>query len=115
MTTDPPVRPCCGERHFGALCPDGSVMCCLCFNKYPLSAMSEEGGVKTDVCPNCATIERLQAEVATLRAERDQLRAALAVVKTHLDNDTPFSAAARHTRFIVQHALASVSSEGSGE
>lgn len=60
---------CCGERHVGALCPDGSVMCCLCFNKYPLSAMSEVDGVKTDVCPNCALQEALQLEVRDLRAK----------------------------------------------
>lgn len=36
METDPqpPVRLCCGQRHFGPVCPDGKVMCCLCFQRF---------------------------------------------------------------------------------
>lgn len=66
---------CCGERHVGALCVgalcnDNSVMCCLCFNKYPLSAMSETPeGQKTDVCPDCAAKEALQLQVRDLEAK----------------------------------------------
>ena len=54
-------------------------------------------------------VDVVASEVATLRAERDQLRAALAVVRTHLDNDSTLSASVLSVRSIVQHALASVS------
>lgn len=35
MTPELPVRLCCGQRHVGAECPDGLVMCCLCFERVP--------------------------------------------------------------------------------
>ena len=90
----PPVRVCCGERHFGALCNDGSVMCCLCFNRYPLSAMSETAeGDKTDVCPNCALIDHLQlrcresaAEVVRLGAENAEQRVTIELLQEALDS-----------------------------
>lgn len=55
-----PVRPCCGQRHLGALCPDGHFMCCLCFDRFPLAEASiiaskdEWNGMKQDVCRSCA-------------------------------------------------------------
>ena len=53
-----PVRVCCGQRHFGALCPDGKVMCCLCFERFPVSELSETvDGDKQDVCVRCAAME----------------------------------------------------------
>jgi hypothetical protein len=48
-----PVRLCCGARHFGARCPDGLVMCCLCFERVPLVGLVYEDGQPTDVCLNC--------------------------------------------------------------
>lgn len=54
-----PVRLCCGQRHFGLQCPDGLVMCCLCFNRFPLDELNEtEDGLKEDVCLTCAAHER---------------------------------------------------------
>ena len=56
--TDAPVRLCCGQRHFGAVCPDGKVMCCLCFGRFPLDELSETvDGDKQDVCRACAERE----------------------------------------------------------
>jgi hypothetical protein len=49
-----PVRLCCGQRHSGALCPDGKVMCCLCFERVTLAELSETvDGQLTDVCKTC--------------------------------------------------------------
>ena len=54
MTTEPPVRACCGQRHFGAQCPDGLVMCCLCFERVPLEKLVVEAdGGYVDVCLDC--------------------------------------------------------------
>jgi hypothetical protein len=59
--SEPPVRLCCGQRHFGLLCPDGKIMCCLCFDRFALSELSQSPdaeGVKEDVCADCAASER---------------------------------------------------------
>ena len=51
-----PLRLCCGQRHFGPVCPDGLVMCCLCFERVPVEHLSpvdlEDSGVM-DVCAEC--------------------------------------------------------------
>ena len=57
-----PVRLCCGQRHFGALCPDGKVMCCLCFGRFTPDELSETAdGDKQDVCLECEANERRAA------------------------------------------------------
>lgn len=58
-----PIRACCGQRHHGPVCPDGLVMCCICFNRVPKErlAVVEEGDgssvdsapVYEDVCMTC--------------------------------------------------------------
>lgn len=55
---EPPIRLCCFERHFGPVCPDGTVMCCLCFGKYEQDQLAMDGGVKIDVCKDCYMNER---------------------------------------------------------
>ena len=50
-----PVRLCCGQRHYGVVCPDGMVMCCLCFFRIPLDDLAEEDGTKIDICKPCYT------------------------------------------------------------
>lgn len=56
-----PIRVCCGQRHLGPLCPDGLVMCCLCFNRVPLTDLNLIGGdgeeIREDVCRSCAEKE----------------------------------------------------------
>lgn len=53
-----PVRPCCSQRHYGPVCPDGRVMCCLCFNRFDISDLQQDSdGQRSDVCVNCAAIE----------------------------------------------------------
>lgn len=53
-----PVRLCCGQAHFSIRCPDGLVMCCLCFNRFPVSGLHEiSPGIREDVCAKCAREE----------------------------------------------------------
>lgn len=35
----PPQNMCCEERHFGDICPDGKVMCCLCFGRFDIDEL----------------------------------------------------------------------------
>lgn len=75
MTTpDPitPVRICCGQPHHGPVCPDGLVMCCICFNRVPQDrlAVLEEGDgadvssapILEDVCKTCRRKEQAWGE-----------------------------------------------------
>lgn len=55
----PPVRLCCGKRHFGVVCADEKVMCCVCFNRFSQNELAVEGGQKIDMCIECAYREKL--------------------------------------------------------
>ena len=58
-----PVRICCGRRHFGAVCPDGKVMCCLCYNRFDQDKLNTtKDGKKEDVCIECAQVEKANME-----------------------------------------------------
>lgn len=48
-----PVRVCCMQRHLGAQCPDGKVMCCLCFDRVSVDELAMENGHVIDVCKKC--------------------------------------------------------------
>lgn len=54
-----PVRLCCGQPHYGALCPDGLVMCCICFSRVPVEelAVDEKDGLRWDICASCGKEE----------------------------------------------------------
>jgi len=54
---DTPVRLCCGERHWGSICPDGKVMCCICFRRVERWELNVKDGKKEDVCKTCAAKE----------------------------------------------------------
>lgn len=57
-----PVRLCCGKRHFGVVCPDGMVMCSICFERVPESKLSRcADGRLENVCIQCALDESHQA------------------------------------------------------
>jgi hypothetical protein len=51
----PPVRLCCGQAHWGPVCPDGRVMCCVCFGRFSQDelAVDPEDGKRWDVCRGC--------------------------------------------------------------
>ena len=53
-----PVRLCCFQRHLGPVCPDGKVICCLCFNRFEISELNHTDGKPEDVCKHCAELER---------------------------------------------------------
>ena len=49
-----PVRLCCSERHFGPVCLDGRVMCCICYGRYETDELHvDASGVTWDMCANC--------------------------------------------------------------
>lgn len=56
MSTKPfvPYRVCCGQQHVGPQCPDGLVMCCLCFDRFPINELNAIGDEVEDVCKPCA-------------------------------------------------------------
>ena len=59
MTDEPPVRLCCGQRHYGVQCPDGLVMCGMCFRRVSVDNLNVcEDGRRENVCLRCAAQER---------------------------------------------------------
>lgn len=50
---EPPVRLCCGQRHWTAACPDGKVMCGLCFFRFSEDELFEDEEGRWDVCIGC--------------------------------------------------------------
>lgn len=64
---EPPVRLCCGQRHAGPICPDGKVMCCLCFHRVPQHKLNVlPNGQKEDVCKECAESESERMNIFVL-------------------------------------------------
>ena len=58
LRVNAPVRLCCGKRHHGVQCPDGKVMCCICFQRFEVSELSlTPEGKPVDVCKDCAQQE----------------------------------------------------------
>lgn len=49
-----PVRLCCGMRHYGALCPDGKVMCEVCFDRFPPEDLFTDSHGTWNLCKLCA-------------------------------------------------------------
>lgn len=53
-----PLKLCCGQRHLGVVCPDGKVMCCICFERVSTENLNVlPDGKREDVCRPCAEIE----------------------------------------------------------
>ena len=49
-----PYRPCCGQQHHGPVCPDGLVMCVLCFKRVSpdrLHVLEEGDGAEASSAP----------------------------------------------------------------
>ncbi len=54
-----PVRICCGQRHVGPQCPDGKVMCCLCFSRFAVEDLHVlPTAEREDVCKPCAEADK---------------------------------------------------------
>lgn len=53
-----PIRNCCFQRHYGSVCPDGKVMCQLCFDRFEIADLHvTDDGLAEDVCQECAEQE----------------------------------------------------------
>ena len=51
-----PVRLCCGQSHYGCICPDGLVMCCICFGRFEIKGLYvDQDGFTYDMCRDCGT------------------------------------------------------------
>lgn len=60
MSESAPVRLCCMQRHHGTVCPDGKVMCCLCFDRFDIADLNKHDGDPEDVCLPCAEHEQVK-------------------------------------------------------
>jgi hypothetical protein len=57
----PPTRICCGEPHYGPMCPDGLTMCCLCFERFAVPDLYiGADGYVWDYCRVCASRESIK-------------------------------------------------------
>lgn len=57
-----PWRACCGQQHLIPQCPDGKVMCCLCFDRFDVADLHVTPDGTEDVCKMCWERERWDAE-----------------------------------------------------
>jgi len=49
-----PVRLCCNQRHWGPVCPDNMVMCCVCYGRFPPDELHIDAtGTTWDMCEDC--------------------------------------------------------------
>ena len=65
-----PVRLCCGQKHWGIVCPDGKVMCCLCLKRVSQDELHIlPNGEKEDVCETC-----YEKEMSILKRNKMKLR-----------------------------------------
>ena len=55
--TEPPTRLCCGKKHWGVLCPDGKVMCQICFHRFDVADLWRDREGVWDVCKTCGEHE----------------------------------------------------------
>lgn len=83
-----PVRLCCGQRHFGVVCPDGKVMCCLCFHRFAQHDLNvTEDGTPEDVCKPCAEWEKRsldeRARILRERGEGPEKTAREIIIDAH--------------------------------
>lgn len=59
---DAPVRLCCMQRHWTVACPDGLVMCELCFERFPeghLMGDKDDHSKRWNVCIECGFRENV--------------------------------------------------------
>lgn len=54
-----PVRLCCGQRHNTVQCPDGLVMCCICFHRVSIDMLNKTANGHEDICLECAENEAI--------------------------------------------------------
>lgn len=54
------------QRHWDLPCPDGTVMCCLCFDKFEQDQLYEDEDGKWDMCRECGEEDRMAVFVKNL-------------------------------------------------
>jgi hypothetical protein len=60
------TRLCCGQQHTGPVCPDGLVMCCICFTRAdPEDLYTDADGSCWDICSQCAAAEQRHHQEGT--------------------------------------------------
>jgi hypothetical protein len=61
LTEEPPVRLCCGQAHHGVVCPDGLVLCCICFGRFEQGELhTDTDGYRWNICADCGAAEEAQ-------------------------------------------------------
>jgi hypothetical protein len=64
---EPPYRLCCGQQHWGPTCPDGLVMCQLCYERKTIDELHElEDGYKENACQQCFDQEQLMLRIRAI-------------------------------------------------
>ena len=60
-----PVCMFCGQRHLGPPCTDGLVVCCLCYERFPVDQLHVlPSGDVEDVCRACAMEEEAMMNIS---------------------------------------------------
>lgn len=58
-----PYRLCCGKQHLSVECPDGKVLCCICFERVEQSELNVlPDGKKENCCKRCVANEAMLAQ-----------------------------------------------------
>lgn len=67
MLNEPPYRLCCGKQHWGVVCPDGKVMCQLCYERFEKDQLHRlDDGCLEDVCRDCARSEEMTMRIRAI-------------------------------------------------
>jgi hypothetical protein len=62
---EPPVKLCCGQRHWTIRCPDGLVMCELCYDRFQeadLQPVEDDPTARWNICKPCWEHDQAQVE-----------------------------------------------------
>lgn len=76
---EPPIRLCCFQRHWGPVCPDGLVMCCLCYFRFAIKdlAVDKKDGKPIDICKPCKRMSNTICRAQLTKEDNDNNSSAL--------------------------------------
>lgn len=63
---EPPYRLCCGKPHWGPVCPDGLVMCQLCYDRVKQGDLHRDEEGTWDICQKCHEAEVLYMRIQAI-------------------------------------------------
>ncbi len=67
-----PYRLCCGQQHSGPVCPDGLVMCEICYERFETKDLwVDYEGFKWSLCKECGDLEAVNREMIRICEEDD--------------------------------------------